>query len=226
MSKEKNRLFITLSFVFLIIAFSSSDALAIMFSGTGPLGSFEADWSYSASDGNNATLELNLKNTSPVANGGYLTGFLFNNPDNLITGILLSSTDSDFLLLGATSFDDSINGQPFGDFDVGAALGGNFEGGGNPALGIGVGADADFTFTFTGTDLDTITIEDFIEAFSSLRGEGDEMDFQFFVARFRGFEDDESDKVPGGSPPVPEPATALLFSTGLGLAYLKNRKKK
>jgi hypothetical protein len=89
------------------------------------LGSFTGDFTYSASNGSNATLTATLTNTSSLANGGYLVGFAFNNPDNYIAGASLSSTDSDFGIAGGSTFNNTIKGEPFGYFDIGATLGGD-----------------------------------------------------------------------------------------------------
>jgi PEP-CTERM putative exosortase interaction domain len=199
---------------------AAQDASAgVIFFGDGALGDFDGSLSYSASSASSATLALTLKNTSAIANGGYLTAFVFNNPGNYISGVNLSATDAHFGLLGASGFNNGINAAPYGDFDIGASLSNRFLGGGNASDGIAVGVTETFTFTFTGSNLNTLNEDSFI----SERSPGSEN--VSFVARYRGFEDDGSDKVLGETPSTPEPATMSLI--GLGLAgLLKIRRKK
>ena len=199
---------------------------AFSISGNGTLGSFVGDISYNPTA---AELTVELTNTSPVANGGYLTAFAFNNPFDSITAVSLSSTDSDFLLLGGSSFDNSIGAMPYGDFDIGASLSNNgnnpFQGGGNPQKGIGVNMTEFFTFAFTGTGLSGWSTQDFLEELSA--GSATDKSPTFFVARFRGFDDGGSNKTPAS--PVPEPATIVLLGIGLaGLAgtAIRRRLKK
>ncbi len=65
------------------------------------MGSFDGNISYNPKV---AALTVSLTNTSPVDNGGYITAFAFNNPFDSIADVSLSSTDSDFVLLGGSSF--------------------------------------------------------------------------------------------------------------------------
>ncbi|MFO0804746.1 MAG: hypothetical protein U0791_16685 [Gemmataceae bacterium] len=185
--------------------------------GLNGLGSFNGTFTYVPTDATKGTLNLTLNNTSPLANGGYLTAFVFNNPGQRITGASLWSSDVHFQLLGGPAFNNAVNGAPYGRFDLGASTGGSFEGGGNPSKGIAAGGSEDFVFHFTGSGMDSLTTQDFFSTFSVPPGSGEGV--QAFAARFRGFECGGSDKVPGMEQPVltPEPATLPISLAGLAV---------
>jgi hypothetical protein len=208
------------------------------------LGDFTGTFVYTpGAGGTTGIIDLTLTNTSPAANGGFLTAFAFNNPNDLITGVTLSvapaSMDS---LLGGPTFQNTINAQPYGDFDIGVANDSNnpsWQGGGNPDDGIPVGSTFTFQFSLTGTGLDALTEASF-QAERSDDYNGSHGDFAplvdgiqgpWNVARFRGFEDGGSDKVPGaglGEPvptAVPEPHTILLMAVGLGILSFFTRRR-
>jgi hypothetical protein len=175
------------------------------------LGSFSGTIDYNAVNAHSATLTIELQNTSPSANGGYLTAFAFDNPSDRITGAKLSSTNTNFSLLGAPHFQGGISAPPYGSFDLGATTGGKFQGSGSPTGGIGVGQSATFTFTLTGNDLDKLSAASFLSNPASCGS-----DMAPFVARFRGFKCDGCDTVPGV--PVshaPEPGGMTLAAIAL-----------
>ena len=186
-------------------------------SSTDGLGNFMGEFTYKYFSSTNAVFDVTLTNTSAISNGGYLTGFVFNNPNNYISGVTLASSNSSFELLGAQSFNDSVSASPYGKFDIGAALGGNFLGGGSPLSGIAVNNTATFEFALSGNNLDQLSVSSFVGATASSN--------EFFVARFRGFENGGSDKVPGFYS-VPEPSTWLLICLGfVGLMVFRNRQQ-
>lgn len=183
-----------------------------MAASTSHIGDFTGTLTYGASDATHATLTLSLTNTTP-AGGGYLTGFVLNNPGNAISGITFSSTNANFGLLGLSS--NTVSGGPFGRFDFGASTGGGFEGGGPPSKGVGVGSSATFTFTLTGTGLNLLNEQSFMNELSV--GPEDGSGHKALVVRFRGIDlGPTSDKVPGDPKDTPEPSTLLLSLVALG----------
>jgi len=204
---------------------------------TSGLGDFTGTLTYTDTNASSATLTIQLTNTSPLANGGYITGFVFNNPSDAITGINFSSTNPNFDLLSGPFNVNGTSGVPFGQFDIGTSTGGSFEGPGNPTGGIAVGNSATFTFDLTGTGLDALDAMSFVDTLSTGTGSGGG-DYQFMVVRFTGFNNGGSDKVPangtpGGpapgptpGPTVPGPASWLLGCVGFGLVYLPTRLRR
>lgn len=158
---------------------------------------------YTFGGGDMGTLVVSLTNDTPDDVGGFLTGFLFNiaSADDSASATLSATTDPDFLNTGAQ------DGNPFGSFDAGAALGANWQGGGNPSDGLGLAMSGMFTFDVVASDADILTASSF------LGFDGDE-----FVVRFRGLNDGGSDKVP-----VPAPATGALLLGALAMGARRRR---
>jgi hypothetical protein len=211
----------------LMLAPAIAGAVPIAIGGTGTLGTFSGSFDYTPTSGTTGTVDIVLNNDSLTV--GYITGFLFNIPTGTdVSDANLTGTNTDFELLGAAlSFNNNVNGAPHGQFDIGAALGGNYEGGGNPTLGIITGGSATFHFALIGTGLGALTPQDFLSTLSV--GPGDGEGVQGLVVRFRGFpgEDGGSDKVPnqGGEEPSPVPEPGTLSLVGLGLASLAARRR-
>jgi hypothetical protein len=181
---------------------------------TDNLGTFTATLEYFFDNANSAIGELkviNLANTG--SDDGKITGFVMNNPGAISSITTFTTTNANFLQLGMSN--NGVPGNPFGDFDFGAALGGDFLGGGSPNGGIHVGFADSFTFDFSGAALNTLTTQSFINALSNNPATG--KNAQFFLARFRGFTPDGSDKVPAiVVAPIPG-SLVLLGSALLGL---------
>lgn len=183
------------------------------------LGTFQGSLTYLPQSATTGELQVTLMNTSPSGNGGYITAFAFNNPGGAIDSVSFSSTSSAFHLLGGPNFSNEVDAQPFGHFDIGAAIGKSFNGGGSPSPGIGVSSIENFTFAFTGLGLDQLDLNDFFDELSVPPGAG--QGTKSFVVRFRGFCDGGSDKVPLDPPSVvesPEPQSLAIAGSGLALA--------
>jgi hypothetical protein len=221
MNKKINLIIIVMFVVSLLLLAAPAQASVMIF-GDGPLGDFEGSLSYNSINSSNASLTVILKNTSPVNNGGYLTAFAFNNPSNLINAVTLNTTDPHFSLLGNSIYQNGIKCAPYGYLDIGASSTRNsFEGGGNPAGGIPVGLTETFIFNFQGSGLDTLNEQSFISTLSEGKGAGE--GYEFFLARFRGFDDGGSNKTPGSV--TPEPMSLILLGLGcVGLMRLRRRK--
>jgi hypothetical protein len=172
-----------------------------------------------------AVITVQLTNISPAANGGYLTGLAFNDPNSFSKGNISSVTSFStsyspptgqaFSLLGAPTFNNSVPTSPYGSFDIGAAVGGDWLGGGQPSDGLAVGETGTFTFVVSGTSLNKLTAANILAAMSSKGTAG-------FVVRFRGFNDGSSDKDIAGvicePPPPPPPPSGVPAPPGVVLA--------
>ncbi|GAB4366162.1 MAG: hypothetical protein OHK0021_09690 [Bryobacter sp.] len=214
----------------LLVGASVSQAALYIESSTSIEGiaSFTGSLTYTATNASTATLVVNLTNTSPLDNGGYLTSFAFNNPSNYITGVTMSTTTGLDNLLGKASkknqksWQNRVDAQPFGSFDIGASVGSCWHSCGSPKEGIFAGNSGTWTFNLTGTNLNTLTEQSFVNTTTYSKGYGK----QFMVVRFRGFLDGGSDKVPTVVTVVPEPSEyALVLSAGVGALLFARRRK-
>ncbi len=175
---------------------------ALTINGDGSWGDFTAELIWE-----NPKLTINITNTSDPINGGYITAFVYNTPSSINNLSLYETTDLDFNLL----FDiDKVKAEPYGKFDVGATIGNNFTGGSKPYEGIDIGVTKTFMFTFLGTDLDILDENDFLTPSLPQGNSGTES----FLVRFQGFNNEESDKVPGVTT-TPEPSSVVILGSGL-----------
>ncbi|MCC6906730.1 MAG: PEP-CTERM sorting domain-containing protein [Phycisphaerales bacterium] len=172
-------------------------------------GNFSGLIQYEFQSGDTGLLDIQLTNTSDPLLGGFITGFVFNigapRYSQADTAALLFSTHPSIVNIPGPG----VNAMPFGYFNAGAGIGGQFEGGGSPNTGIGVGSSGAFQFEVTSDFASTLTASSFIDGPNEFN----------FVVRFRGFANGGSDKVP-----VPAPASAALL--GIGAVAVGARRRR
>ena len=203
-----NRTALTASVALVLAAAGAAQADIINFvsnnaASSNNLASFTGSVSTTVIDSLHSLVTVTVTNTSAPANGGYLTGIVIANENEFGSLIinLISVTDGDF------SDTSTESASPFGSFKGGAALGANWTGGGNPTVGAAPGSTVSFTFAVNGNGAGFIPAASYISAVN-----GD----QQMVFRFRGFNNEGSDKVPTMLTTVPTPgATALALVSGL-----------
>jgi hypothetical protein len=178
------------------------------------LGSFTGSLNVSAVNANQATLTISLTNTSPALNGGYITAFVFNNPNDTTFTIAYGTSTLASFNTPLTDGDNAVTANPFGTFDFGVSTGGDFEGGGSPTGGVSVGNSATWTFSISGTGAGSLTDSDFIDALSNPKNRNKPS--LFMAVRFKGFEDRGSDKVGAVTTNVvPAPAGLILLASAV-----------
>ncbi|MFM7052609.1 MAG: hypothetical protein ACKOYN_10835 [Planctomycetota bacterium] len=213
------------AFVLSALVASAAAADTINFSGsdisTEGIAAFTGSMSWSYSGGGSGTLTVNLNNSSPLANGGYLTGFAFNVVPGAFSLSLCGAPNASWQLI------QNASGSPYGNFDWGAALGGDWLGGGNPHPGIAAGDSASFTFCVDGSDsvLAGLSAASFFDGDCTCEP-GEDNKYPF-AARFRGFNNGMSDKVVACPPSVvPVPMPVALAAAGLlGVGFMRRRLK-
>lgn len=173
--------------------------------------SFTGSSTWTENDATHGVLEISITNTTSPTVGGYLTGFAFNLGGFDASIDLLSSDALGFV--GVTN----VSAQPFGDdFAAGAAIGGNWLGGGRPQGGLEIGQTGVFTFAITSgaaSGFSGATPFDGPSAYD-------------FVVRFRGLADGGSSKVAGVITSVPAPGSAALMAAALFVGVGRRRERR
>lgn len=176
------------------------------------LGSFVGSVEYTYLGSNTGQLAVSLTNTTDPMIGGYITAFMFRTPESMGT-ISSSMLSSSYPAL--TNIPAGASGSPFpGSWIGGAGTGGSWLSGGSPNGGVGVGQTGSWLFQISGAMASMLTSSIFV-------GGNSNTDPYAFIVRFRGMENDGSDKVPGEH--VPSPAALSLVALAAGAATRRRR---
>ena len=181
------------------------EIFADMANSTEGLGDFTGFLTYEFMLGDMGVLTVELTNLTDPANRGWITGFIFNfDTDDPNAFAQLEESTHPFLDAPGQ------NGAPFGNpYLGGAALAGNWIDGGIPEDGIAIGDTGTFGFEIIAEDAAALSASSFLQG-----------PYQFnFLVRFRGFLDENSDKVPA----IPAPGALALL--GLG-AFAQRRRRR
>lgn len=182
-------------------ACEASSALYLPCESTEDIASFVAKLRYEYMGGGVGAITIDLTNTTSPTRGGFVTGIAVNAIAGADELNFLSSTDLDFLTTPTP-----VDANPYGTFMAGAAIGGNWLGGGSPEAGIAVGQTARFEFEILGSEsfLECLTAETVLDHAS-----------RAMAVRFRGGIGGWSDKVVGCAP-TPGAIAAFLIGPLLG----------
>jgi len=189
-----------------IVPITSNSSLS-----TENLGTFIGTLNYTFLGGTNGKLDVSLTNTTPVSTGGYITAFMFRPPPELgaFTSVLTASD-----IASMSNIPAGASGAPFpGNWLGGAGTGGSWLAGGSPTGAVAIGQTGNWSFTITGANASQLTSDSFVS--------GDKVSDPYaFIVRFRGMNNDGSDKVPANQLPSPG-AVALLGLSG----FLSRRRR-
>lgn len=190
----------------------------------GSIGQYSGSMTFSHTGGTSATVTVTLKNLESTGAGGKLTGFVFGAPSisGLTYGLVSVPSIPNASKTWRLATGRGAAANPFGQYQLGAAIGGDFLGGGSPNTGLAVGQTGTWVFSVVGSESSLASIV--AANFWSSNEFG-------FVARFRGFDDGGSDKTPGVVIPpqelvtvVPVPAPVLIAGAGLLIGVAARRR--
>ena len=171
-------------------------------------GGFTGTATYNDLGGGMAEFILSLTNTSQF--NGKLVALAFDSAAGT-SGWTFDSGASSGLSGDWGNLSGSINTQPFGSRSHGASTTNQWEGGGNPNTGLAVGETG--TWVFTGSGGASVSATDFLSPNGG----------QNLVIRFRGFDNEASDKLPAIEVPGnPVPGIGGLAALG-GLAVVRRQ---
>lgn len=215
--------------VVLSLAATATASTINFVSGTGlnQLGSFVGTIEYAYSSGKNGTLTLSITNTSPAANGGFITGLAFNAP----RGVKLepASGFGSFGLLGQPSA-QTVSANPWGNYSWAIVLGDSWIGGGRPVGGIPVGQTRTFVLSVVSPSAAVASALTSASFFTRNSPSDPAM-----AVRLRGFVDGGSDRAPAeewnpassqpNSGPVTTPLPGAALAGSVGLLGLISRRR-
>ncbi|MFP4539403.1 MAG: PEP-CTERM sorting domain-containing protein [Candidatus Paceibacterota bacterium] len=155
-----------------------------------------------------------------------ITGFGFNVPNEVYYINGFSGPSGWFGVFHRNSISTP---EQYGFFDVAGMTGASGLEGGNPQKGIPVDETFDFNFKFKGPDFEGLNTDSFLSELSDIKHQGTPVPFLARVQQ-TGLDGEGSDVMIHGegdpaSAPVPEPATMMLFGTGLLALAGFGRKK-
>ena len=185
---------------------STIDFISDAANSTEQLGSYTGSINYDTS----GLLDISLTNTSSPANGGFITRFMFNAPNRVVARLTSTTSSAPFHLQPRPRM------RPFGSFDYGVTLRNRYN-----RLGIAQGTTESFQFAIYSPQAPTFSAIDFMSDFSYCTNKP-----ALFMARFKGFDDGGSDKVPATVTAVPTPSAVLAGIVLLSGLALRRRRAR
>ena len=176
---------------------SQSETVSLAPSGDAEgLGMFEGELTLEHMGKRKARVTVTIRNLMSPIEGGYITGIALNNPYDQISSVKFASRNNqNFQVIGANRPYNAVKALPYGLFDFGVAVGGDFNLNNEYQLGLApdMGSSVHtFVFNITGDDLDILSAQDFVNESSKRRG-GEQI--ASFVVKFKGLNDNTEQTV-------------------------------